>query len=272
MKVPLTLLVYSLKRVRTLVIAMALLLGVFQVFLIAVAGSIQSSGSFEQLGELMPPIIRQMLGSSFVSLMSFSGIVCAGYFHLAVMGSLVGLSIAIGTMPTSEIESGFMDLILSRPLGRHWIITRSIVLMLICTVAVLGMMLIGTWIGLSWLAATEAARPSSKLILSLAINLAVLMMSWNAIAMAIGSAARRRGAAGGLAGLLALAMFLLDYIARAWEPAERVAWLSPFRYYSPFELLTGNALSAKNLMVLASISLCGFALAYVFFSRRDISH
>jgi ABC-2 type transport system permease protein len=272
MKPALTLVVYSLKRVRTLVIAMAVLLAVFQVFLIAVAGSIQSSGSFEQLAELMPPFVRQMLGSSFVSLMSFKGIVCAGYFHLAVMGSLVGLSIALGTMPTSEIEVGFMDLILSRPLARHWIITRSIITMLICTVAVLVMMLIGTWAGLNWLAAEGSAQPSSKLILSLAINLAVLMISWNAIAMAIGAGARRRGVAGGFAGLLALTMFLLDYIARAWEPAERVAWLSPFRYYSPFEMLTGEALSAKNLLVLASIAVCGFALAYVLFSRRDISH
>lgn len=272
MKAPLTLVVYSLKRVRTLVVAIALLLGIFQVFLIVVAGSIQSSGSFEQLGELMPPIVRQILGSSFVSLMSFSGIVCAGYFHLAVMGSLVGLSIALGTMPTSEIEIGFMDLILSRSLARSWIITRSIVVMLICTVAVVGMMMIGTWAGLNWLADKGASWPSSKLIVSLAVNLAVLMISWNAIAMAIGAAARRRGVAGGLAGLLALAMFLLDYVARAWEPAERVAWLSPFRYYSPFELLMGSALSAKNLLILGSIAVCGFTLAYVLFSRRDISH
>src|SRR3989442_5590517 len=155
MKAPLILLAHSLKRVRTLVAAMASLLAIFQVFLIVVAGSIQRSGSFEPLGDLMPPFVRQMLGPSFVSLMSFSGIVCLGYFHLAVMGSLVGLSIALGTMPTSEIEIGFMDLILSRPLARHWIITRSIVVMLISAVLVLGMMITGTWAGLNWLAAMD---------------------------------------------------------------------------------------------------------------------
>lgn len=272
MKAPLTLVVYSLKRVRTLVVAMAVLLAIFQVFLIVVAGSIQSSGSFEPLGELVPPFIRQMMGPSFVSLMSFSGIVCTGYFHVAVMGALIGLSIALGTIPTSEIETGFMDLILSRPVARHWIITRSIIVMMISTVAVLGMMTIGTWAGLNGLATKEAAWPAPKLILSLAANLAVLMLCWNAIAMAVGSAARRRGVASGIVGLLALTMFLLDYVARAWEPAERVAWLSPFRYYGPFELLMGNALPAKNVAVLAGVALSGFGLAYVLFSRRDISH
>ena len=263
---------YSLKRVRTLVAAMSLLLAAFQVLLIVVAGSIQASDSFEQLSGLMPPFVRQLMGPAFLSLMSFSGIVCLGYFHLAVMGSLVGLAIALGTMPTSEIETGFMDLILSRPVARHWIITRSIIVMLMCTVTALTMMMLGTWVGLNQLAPEGVTWPTSHLILSLVINLAALMLCWNAIAMAVGSAARRRSAAGGLVGIAALAMFLLDYVARAWEPAERVAWLSPFRYYSPFELVMGDALSTKNLLVLSGIALCGYAMAYVLFSRRDISH
>jgi len=272
MRAAFTLVVYSLKRVRTLVIAMAVLLAVFQVFLIVVAGSIQRSASFEQLGELMPPFVRAMLGPSFISLMSFRGIVCVGYFHMAVMGSLVGLSIALGTIPTSEIEIGFMDLLLSRPLARHWIITRAIIVMLISAAAVLGMMMIGTWAGLNGLASKEVGWPSPTLILSLVINLGLLMLCWNAVAMAMGSVARRRSVAGGIAGLLALTMFLLDYVARAWEPAERVAWLSPFHYYSPFELLMGNALSTKNLLVLTGIATFALALAYVLFSRRDITH
>ena len=266
------LLAHSLKRVRILVLAMAALLAVFQVVLIVVAASIQTSGSFRQLGDLMPPFVREMIGPSFAGLMSFSGIVCVGYFHLAVMGSLVGLSIAIGTMPTSEIETGFMDLILSRPLARHWIVTRSIVVMIMCAVLVLGTMIIGTWVGLNWLAPRDVEWPSSHLILSLVVNLGVLMLCWNGIATAIGSAARRRSVAGGLAGFLSLAMFLLDYVARAWAPAEQIAWLSPFRYYSPFELVMGNRLPAKNILVLAGIAVSGFGLAYVLFSRRDISH
>jgi ABC-2 type transport system permease protein len=271
MNAPLMLMVYSLKRVRTLVAAMAALLAAFQVLLIVVAGSIQSSNSFEQLGEFVPAFVRQLMGPSFLSLMSFSGIVCIGYFHLAVMGALVGLAIALGTMPTSEIETGFMDLILSRPIARQSLVTRSIMLMLICTLVVLAMMALGTWFGLTWFAPETVEWPSTQIIMSLVINLAALMLCWNAIALAIGSASRRRGVAGGLAGFIALAMFLLDYVARAWEPAERIAWLSPFRYYSPVELVIGNPLSTKNMLVLAGLALFGYGLAYFLFSRRDVS-
>jgi ABC-2 type transport system permease protein len=72
--------------------------------------------------------------------------------------------------------------------------------------------------------------------------------------------------------LLALTTFLLDYVARAWKPAESAGWLSPFRYFTPFDLLMGTPLQVKNLLVLAGIGAAGFVLAYVFFSRRDISH
>jgi len=271
MKAPLILLAQSLKRVRTLVLVMGALLAVFQVFLIIVARSLHKSNAFEQMGSLFPPFVRELMGPSFVSFLSFSGIVCVGYFHLAVMGSLVALSIALATMPTSEIETGFMDLMLSRPLARHWIITRSIIVVILCTIALLIMMMLGTWAGLNSLAPTDAAWPRPTLILSLAVNLGLLMLCWGGVAMAIGSASRRRSVAGSLAGLLALATFLLDYVARAWQPAESVGWLSPFRYYSPLDLLMGKPLPAGNLIALAAVAIAGFALAYVLFSRRDIS-
>jgi beta-exotoxin I transport system permease protein len=271
MRGPLILLAHSFRRVRTLVLVMGALLAIFQVFLIIVARSLQKSNAFAQLGSLIPPFMREMLGPSITSFLSFDGIVCVGYFHLAVMGSLVALSMALSTTPTSEIETGFMDLILARPLARHWIITRSILVTTVCTAVLLVIMMIGTWVGLKTLAPSDVAWPAPGLILSLAVNLGLLILSWSGVAMAIGSVSRRRSVAGSLAGLLALALFLLDYVARAWPPAESVAWLSPFRYFSPFELLMGRSLPAKNLIVLASIAIGGFVLAYIFFSRRDIS-
>jgi len=130
MKSLLILLAHSLKRVRTLVIVMGAVLAVFQVFLIVVARSLQRSNAFGQLETLMPAFVRELLGPSLISFMSFSGIVCVGYFHPAVMASLVALSIALSTTLTSEIETGFVDLILSRPIARHWIVTRSIIVLI----------------------------------------------------------------------------------------------------------------------------------------------
>jgi ABC-2 type transport system permease protein len=271
MRASVILLAHSLKRVRILVASMGLILVLFQVFVVLIAKSIQGSNAFEQMGALIPPFARDLLGPAMTSFMSFRGIVCMGYFHLAVMSALIALSITLATMPTSEIETGFIDLILARPLARHWIITRTIAVTALSTVAILIMMMLGTWLGLHALVPNNVGWPSRSLIFSMVLNLGLLMLCWSGIAMAIGSAARRRGVAGALAGLLALTTFLLDYVARAWQPAEAAGWLSPFRYFAPFDLLLGNPLPVKNLLVLAGIAVSGFLLSYILFSRRDIS-
>jgi ABC-2 type transport system permease protein len=202
--------------------------------------------------------------------MSFSGILCLGYFHLAVMGALVGLTIALATEPASEIENGFMDMILSRSLRRHWVITRSGVLVLLCSAFLLSMMMLGSWAGLYTLAPADATWPSPRLVGSLALNLGVLMFCWSGITLAISSFCRRRSVAGSLAGVLALTTYLLDYLARAWEPAESVAWVSPFRYYNPLEMVMGRSMPAYHLWVLVGTGAVAYVVAYVAFSRRDI--
>jgi len=270
MKAGLALIVNSLKRVRFLVLTLGVLLCGFQVLLSLVAASIQRSRGFDDLYSLVPDFFRQLMGPAFTALMSYSGIVCVGYFHIAVMGSLVGLVIALATEPAAEIEKGFMDLVLSRPLARGWVIMRSLAVVLISTILVLALMMLGTWIGQRWLSPEGAVGPSAHLIRSLAVNLGVLILCWAGVAILISSFSRRRAVAGALTGLLALTTFLLDYVARAWSPAEKVAWLSPFRYYNPLDIVTGLPVHTRNLWILGSATVIGFALALVQFSRRDI--
>ena len=271
MKDLLSLLRYSLRRTRWLIIGMGLLLAGFQFILIAVARSIQSSDAFGQLDSLIPAFAKEMMGPAAAGMMSFKGIVCLGYFHVAVMGSLVGLSIAVATVPASEVETGFADLILSRSVARHWIITRSILVSTICTAAILTAMMAGTWTGLRLMAPASAEWPSTRLVTSLAGNLALLMLCWSGVAMALGSVMRRRSVAAGLAGLAALATFLLDYLARMWKSAEPLGWWSPFRYYSPFDLLAGTPIPFRSGLTLAAVATAGYTLAYILFARRDIS-
>ena len=123
---------------------------------------------------MVPAFARDVLGPSFVAFLTFKGIVCLGYFHPVVMGALVSVSLTLATIPVMEIETGFIDLVLARPVARHWIVTRSILVALISTVYLLAMMAIGTWIGLNYFAAKDAAWPSAGLIGSLAINLGFL--------------------------------------------------------------------------------------------------
>ena len=138
----------SLKRVRMLLCVTGLLLAGFQALRVHIAAS-HSAGEFEQIAALLPPSVRTILGPSLTSVMSFNGIVCGGYFDLGIVIALVVLTITLATLPAFEIETGFADLILARPMRRHWLITRTIALVLFSILLMLFMIMAGTWAGLA---------------------------------------------------------------------------------------------------------------------------
>jgi len=135
----------------------------------------------------------------------------------------------------------------------------------------LAVMLAGTWAGLTMLAPANVRWPSPRMLGSLALNLGLLMLCWGGVAMAFGAACRRT-VASAVTGLLALTALLLDLTGRLWPPADRLAWLSPFRYFIPFDIVMGTELPIENMLVLWAIAMTGFTLAYFLFSQRDISH
>jgi beta-exotoxin I transport system permease protein len=260
----------SLKRIRLLLAATGLLLAGFQVLRVVIATSIYNGGGFEEIAEMLPPFVRTILGPALAGVLSFNGIVCGAYFDLGVELALLGLSVAVATLPASEIETGFADLILARPLPRHWLITRAIALVLFSILLMLLMLTGGIWAGLALFGPPHVPWPPVRQIGALALNLGMLLLCWSGVAMAFG-AAYRRGVAASVTSLLAFAALLLDFAQRLWTPIQPIAWLSPFRYFNAFELVMGSPLPVEDILVLWAIAMTGFTLAYFIISQRDIS-
>jgi hypothetical protein len=81
---------------------------------------------------------------------------------------------------------------------------------------------------------------------------------------------RRRSVAAAVAGVLALATYLLDYLGRAWEPAATVSKLSPFHYFEPMTVVMGQSLNLASTALLIAIGLAGATASYIAIARRDI--
>jgi ABC-2 type transport system permease protein len=260
----------SLKRVRLLLCGAGLLFAVIQVLRVRIAADLHHDAQFEMIAALLPPWVRVILGPSLASILTFNGIVCGVYFDMGYIIALLALAIALATMPASEIETGFADLILARPLRRHWLVTRTIALVLFSILLMLLMIMAGTWTGLALFAPPDAPWPSARLTGSLALSLGLLVVCWSSMAMALGAACRR-SVASATTSLLAFAALLLDWAHRLWPALDRIAWLSPFYYFNPYGLVAGAPLCQKDLLVLCAMTLTGFTVAYIIISRRDIS-
>jgi ABC-2 type transport system permease protein len=249
---------------------MAASLALFQVLLALAAAELQRQGTFEQLANLIPAFVRELFGTALLSMMSFSGIMALGYYHVAIVAVLVGLIVVVATEPAGEIETGFADLVLARPVARTVVLARSVILLVSCPAIVIAAMTAGTFAGLWWAAPTAAARPPVRLIWSLAAGLWSVLTCWGGVSLVVGAASRRRAVAAGIAGGAAAALMLIDYLSRVWKPIRGVARLSPFHYYNPLDLVMGKPLPPADVGILLGTALAGVALAYVVFRRRDI--
>lgn len=259
----------SLKRIRMLLAVTGFSLAFVQILRVRIAALLHDAGQFDQLAALLPPSVRKVLGSALGSIMTFNGIVCGVYFDTGYIIALLALAITLATLPAAEIESGFADLILARPLPRHWLITRTIALVLLSILLMLLTILAGTWIGLALFAPPDAPWPSVQQTTALSLSLGMLVTCWSGVALALGAVCRR-GVAGATTSALAFGAMILDWAHRLWPPLDWIAWLSPFSYFNSYELLDGP-LHPENLLVLWAIAMTGFTAAYLAISQRDIA-
>ena len=270
MRGPFLLFRLSLKRVRLLLCGTGLLLAVVQVLRVRIAANLHNDRQFELLTALLPPSVRAILGPSLAGIMTFKGIVSGVYFDTGFIIALLALAIALATLPASEMETGFADLILARPLPRHWLVTRTIALVLFSILLMLLMIMAGTWAGLALFAPPDVPWPSARQTGSLALSLGLLVLCWGGAALALGAGCRR-SVASATTGLLAFGALLLDWAHRLWPALDCIAWLSPFYYFNPYGLVAGGPLCLKDLLVLCAMAITGFTAAYILISRRDIS-
>lgn len=261
---------HSLRRIRTALVVIASLLAMFQVLLAMAAAELQRQGTFEQLAGMMPSFVRELFGTALLSMMSFSGIMALGYYHVAIVAVLVGLVVAAATEPAGEVESGFADLVLAQAVPREAVVVRSVVLVFVCPAIVIAAMTAGTFLGLLVARPAPASRPPAALVWKLAAGLWSLLACWGSVSLVVGVLSRRRAVAAGIAGGAAAALMLVDYLSRVWQPIRGLARLSPFHYYNPLNLVMGKPLPAADIGVLLGTAAFAVALALLLFRRRDL--
>ena len=263
----LTLVGRSLRRIAPLWLGLAILLAAFQFALVAVAASYEEAGSFSRLAMVLPAFARGAFGAA---VSSFAGMTTVGYFEPLIITLLAQFAIYVATEPAGEIEWGLVDVVLARPLPRHWIVTRTLVVMATSTLALALTMGIATWLGLHALAPPGSRWPEPLIVLTLIAHLVMVAWCFGAPALAAAAWARRRASAQGPIAIAAVALYLVDFLGTWWEPVRRFGRLSPFYYYQGSAIVEGKAHTLINLSVLGAVTIAASALAYWQFGRRDL--
>ena len=257
----------SLGRVTAPFAAIAAILLGFQVMLIAVAASFTASGDFDRLASMVPAALKPALAPA---LTSFGNMATLGYFDVLIVMMVVQWAIYLGTEPAGEIESGLLDLILARPLPRHRIVTRTLIVMLGSTAAIALAMGLGTTLGLRLFAPAEVAWPSARIILIMIAHLSLIGWCFGAVGLAVSGWTSRRASAIAIVSIASMALYLIDFLSLWWKPMEAIGRFTPFYYFHGGPILAGTSDPVVNLSVLGLATLSASAVAYWRFARRDL--
>ena len=263
----LTLLRRTAERVRTLFVVLVALLASFQIIMVATAGSFDESKGFDHLAGLIPAFLQHAFGPA---LASFAGMTSLGFFEPLIVMLVVQLAVFVATEPAGDVESGLVDLVLARPIPRHWLMTRSLVAMTGVSVLLPAAMGAFLWLALRFVAPPGSAWPATRVVLLLMAHLAAVSFCFGGAGLAAAGWARRRGAAQTLVGVAAVALYLLEVVAEGWP---RIAWaarLSPFHHFHGAGILAGATEPAWDLTVLAVLGLVGVVVGYWKFQKRDV--
>jgi multisubunit Na+/H+ antiporter MnhB subunit len=170
-------------------------------------------------------------------------------------------------IPAGEVDRGTIDLLLGLPVSRWRIHLTETALWLTSGVVLMLAGIAGYTTG-GALAGEPAPFPRTLL---MAGSMLALYLAVGSIAWMCASWSDRRGRAVGVASVVVVGGFLLNYLAQFWTPLQKIAFLSLLQYHRPVFILRDGVIPWRDLAVLLGVAGIAWAAAGVIFARRDLA-
>ena len=246
---------------------MIVLLAGFQASIIAAAVSLEETGDFQRLVAAVPAFVREAIGPA---LMSFAGMSVLSFFEPLLILLCVLFAMYVASEPAGDVESGLVDLLLARPLPRHVIVTRSLVVTTTSAFTLVMSMGVVNVVGIRLMAAPGTVGPTPTVLALMMVHLFALTWCFGGLTLGVAAGLPRRSSALGVMTLFAGAMYLVNLLAVLSPRFEAVGSLTLFHYFQGTPIILGRAPTMENLSVLFGVGAVGVAAAYLRFARRDL--
>lgn len=243
-------------------------MALIEIVIVWIAGHIESGPGIKELMEQVLPLGMRQLFSSQIGLLSFAGLAGFGFQHPFAMAIAIAIVITLATIPAGERESGFIDLVMARPVPR----VRYFLAVLLLVVAIAVILPLAPLLGLiTGLGLVESPGEVGWVRYAPATaGLAALLLSIAGYTLLLTSCARRRGTAVAQATGLTLVLFWIDLTSELWRPLQSIRWISPFHYFKPVKWAIESSTPVDRYLVLVAVFAVTTCAAYLLFQRRDL--
>jgi ABC-2 type transport system permease protein len=240
----------------------------FEVFMVWVSAQLDTGlGLRVFLEQFVPPEMQRLISEQF-GVGTFQGAVAFGFQHPVFLVAVMAFVVVAASVPAGERESGFLDLVLARPVRRADYLSATVLLVVTGAVVLPAAVLTGAAVGL----ATVAAVPEDvawTAYVPAAVAQGMILLAAGGIVLVSSASGRRRGPAVGRAVALLLVFYWLDFVGPFWEPLDAARWISPFTYFDPTGAV-GASVQFVDVVVLLGVFAVTTAAAFVEFRRQDL--
>lgn len=250
---------------RAALFTMAVGVALFEFVITRVAPAPGELGFLSGLIALLPRQTTALLGGE-LALASPMGVIAFGYVHPFFIALLSAWTIRVASGALAgEIGRGTMDLLASRPVPR-W---SQVLAAWVATAAGLALLVAAAWTGTAVGLELRPLGATPRQVAGLPALAWMLFMGWASLAVLVSAMRREAGSAiAWITGLIA-SSFVLDFLARVWQPAAWARPVSLFAYYRPQDLVR-SGLDVSDAVCLGGVALAGLAAAVLIFERRDL--
>lgn len=184
-----------------------------------------------------------------------------------LLGPVLLLVFAIGTgarLIAGNEEDGTLELECTAPVSRTRLLAERLATLWLDVAVLVGVL---TAVTVAIVVGADIDIAVSRL-LATSAGMALLVLGFGTLALAVGAVTGRRGVALGVAAGLAVLAFMFDALGPS-IPAEWMTAVSPFSWLLDNEPLR-NGLDAGGVLRLAAVPLFAAAAAFIVFPRRDL--
>lgn len=233
---------------------------------VSIFPTIENDPDFARLYEQYPEELKAFIGGE-LDLTSAPGYLHGELYSFMVPLLLLVYAIGAGARAIAgEEEAGTLDLLLAQPLRRTRVVLEKLAAMAALTGGLAAVLFLSVW----GMAVAVRMEIGGDRIAAASLSAWLLAVAHGALALLVGSATGRKGAAVGIAAAAAVAGYLLDGLGNLVDFLQPWRVVSPFNWYFQADALrTGFAPGWTAL--LAAAVLVFAALAPPAFARRDVA-
>ncbi|MHC4647322.1 MAG: hypothetical protein ACYTBJ_17665, partial [Planctomycetota bacterium] len=219
--------------------------------------------------ERMPGFIKDAVGGEILDISSTTGFIAMTYQHPLVLALYMTFAVCVPTgLLAGHVQSGTMELILSRSITKHQVYVCACILTLLGMVALVFVMFFGTVVGISLCSFDQEI--SLWPFFRAAIVGGLLSGTAAGVSLLAAATFRNRGRAVGLAMAFFIVNYFVDLIAQWWPPAEFLGPASIFYYVGPQKILVDRAWPIGDMCVLGSVLMVTVIAGGIIWRRRDL--